>query len=254
MQPTAYAEINELLDRLLSDIQAVLGEKLVGVYLFGSLVWGDFDADVSDIDLLVVTASDIDDEEFRGLQRMQQDFVDAHRRWDDRIEIAYLSAAALQTFKSHPSKIAIISPGEPFHIKDAGKDWLINWYIVQEKGRTLFGPDPQTLIDPISKPEFIRAVQEQAREWGDWIYHARRRKGQAYAILTMCRALYAYRNGEQVSKRKAALWAAQELPEWSTLINNALLWRAAQDDESVDHDAMFPETLRFVQFIITQTR
>ncbi len=252
MQLTPYPDINDLLDTLLSQIQAVLHQKLVGVYLYGSLVWGDFDYDISDIDLLVATSSDIDDNEFSDLQRMHQDFVDQYKRWNDRIEIAYLSVAALQTFKSQPSKIAVISPGEPFHIKDAGKDWLINWYMVQEKGRTLFGPGPNTLIDPISKAEFIHAVQVQAKDWGDWIYHAHTRKGQAYAILTMCRALYAYRHGEQLSKRQAAVWAQIELPQWSALIGNALLWRAAPHDETVDHAATFPETLRFVQFIIDQ--
>jgi predicted nucleotidyltransferase len=251
VQPTPYADINDLLDRLLSQIQAALQHKLVGVYLYGSLVWGDFYYDISDIDLLVATSSDIG-QEFSDLQAMQRGFIDQHKQWDDRIEIAYLSVAALQTFKSHPSKIAIVSPGEPFHIKDAGKDWLINWYIVQEKGRTLFGPDPKTLIDPISKQEFIRAVQEQTRDWGDWIYHTRTRNGQAYAILTMCRALYAYRRGDQVSKRQAAIWAQTELPQWSPLIEKALSWRAARDDETVDHAATFPETLRFVQYIIAQ--
>src|SRR6266540_2885494 len=99
MQLTPYPDINDLLDTLLSQIQAVLHQKLVGVYLYGSLVWGDFDYDISDIDLLVATSSDIDDNEFSDLQRMHQDFVDQYKRWNDRIEIAYLSVAALQTFK-----------------------------------------------------------------------------------------------------------------------------------------------------------
>jgi hypothetical protein len=66
----------------------------------------------------------------------------------------------------------------------------------------------------------------------------------------MCRALHASRRGEQVSKRQAALWAAQELPQWSALINDALVWRAARNDATVNHDATFAETVRFVQFII----
>ncbi len=41
--PTPYADINELLDQLLSRIQAILSERLIGLYLFGSLVTGDFD-------------------------------------------------------------------------------------------------------------------------------------------------------------------------------------------------------------------
>jgi hypothetical protein len=146
----------------------------------------------------------------------------------------------------------MISPGEPFHFKEAGKDRLINWYMVQEQGRTLFGPAPTTLIDPISEQEFIQTVKEHVASWAEWIYDARARPSQAYAILTMCRALYACRHGVQVSKRKAAEWAARELPEWSELIANALLWRSAWRDDTVDHAATFPETLRFVQFVIAK--
>jgi hypothetical protein len=65
----------------------------------------------------------------------------------------------------------------------------------------------------------------------------------------MCRALYTCTHGAQVSKRKAAAWAAHELPEWADLINSALLWRAAWRDDPVDPAATFPETVRFVQFM-----
>jgi predicted nucleotidyltransferase len=252
MPITPYTDVNQLLDSLLSQIQKTLGKKLVGLYLYGSLVSGDFDHESSDIDLLAATSSDIDDKEFSDLQEMQHDFVAKNKQWNDRIEIAYLSVTALKTFKSHTSQIAIISPGEPFHLKEAGNDWLMNWYLVREKGLTLFGPSPKTLIDPISKEEFIQAVQDHTKGWAEWIHHAHERKAQAYAILTMCRALYAYKNGEQVSKQQAALWAEQELPQWSALIKDALLWRATRHDEDVDHAATFPETLRFVQFVIDQ--
>jgi hypothetical protein len=37
--------------------------------------------------------------------------------------------------------------------------------------------------------------------------------------------------------------------QWAGLIASALLWRAAWRDDTVDHAATFPETLRFVQFM-----
>ena len=252
MPTTPYADINDLLDDLLAQMQIVLKQKLVGLYLFGSLVWGDFDRGSSDIDLLVATASDIDDQEFSDLHQMQLDIVDTYPYWNGRIEIAYLSTYALKTFKSRPSKIAIISPGEPFHFKEADKGWLMNWYMVQEQGRILFGPPPTSLIDPISKQEFIQTVKAHAARWGEWIHDSHSRPSQAYAILTMCRALYTCTQGVQASKRKAAEWAAQELPEWSDLINSALRWRTAWRDDSVDHVATLPETVRFVQFMIAR--
>ncbi len=251
MNPTSYADVNTLLDLLLSGMQKILGQRLVGLYLYGSLVTGDFDLASSDIDLLAATSSDLNETEFDALQKMHHDLAHEYQDWDDRIEVAYLSVAALKTYRSHPSKIAIISPGEPFHIKDAGNDWLINWYLVREKGIKLFGPSPVTLIDPISKAEFLRAVYEQTIAWREWIRHTRLRRAQAYAILTMCRGLYTLKKEEYPSKKQAALWAEKELPEWSSLIQQALVWREDWRNVHIDHEVTIPQTLRFVHLVLS---
>lgn len=247
-----YPTVNAVLDLLLAQIQTILGDKLVGLYLYGSLVTGDFDPDVSDIDLLAVTVSDIAEQEFARLQHLHADFARHHQEWDDRIEVAYLSAAALKTFRRLSSKTAVVSPGEPFHFKEAGSDWLLNWYIVRERALALYGPSPKLLIDPIAKAEYIRSVQAYAATWRERIAHTRLRGQQAYAILTLCRACYAVKNGEFASKKQAAAWAEREWPEWSSLIRQALAWRAASRDVDVDHDATLPQTRRFVHFAVSQ--
>ncbi len=150
--------------------------------------------------------------------------------------------------------MAVISPGEPFHMKEAGRDWLMNWYIVRERGMALFGPPAKTIIAPVTQDEFVWAVRDQATSpVSAWVNDLKTdRKRQAYAILTMCRALYAHRIGVQASKRQAALWAQQELPEWSRLIQSALAWRQAWREEQVDHAATYAETLWFVRFVRDQ--
>lgn len=250
--PTAYADINQLLELLLSGIQKILGEKLIGLYLYGSLVIGDFDTTISDIDLVAALASDLDDKEFEALQKMHVDFAHQHKEWNDRIEVCYISLAALHTVKTRTSQVANISPGEPFHKRETILEWLADWYIVREKSITLYGPEPKTIIEPISKDEFIEAIRTHTKAWDEWIHDMYSRKSQAYAILTMCRALYTLKYGEQVSKKQAALWAEKEFPEWASLIEHALLWREAWRDENVDHDATFPDTLRFVRFAIEE--
>lgn len=248
--PTPFDDINALLEQLVSNIHTILGDRLVGVYLFGSLVTGDFDRGSSDIDLLAATSADINEREFEALLAMHNDFAATHTYWAGRIEVLYLSVMGLKTFRTQRSQIAVISPGEPFHIKDAGDDWLINWYTVREKGIVLFGPPQETLIDPTSKEEYISSVRDYTHLWKERMQQPHSRPSQAYAILTMCRALYAITYGEQVSKKRAALWTQQELPEWSELIRNALKWRENWRDEDVDHDATFAETKRFVYVMI----
>jgi predicted nucleotidyltransferase len=117
MQPTVYPHINEVLNSILARLQGTLGEKLIGLYLFGSLVTGDYDDGCSDIDLLAATASDIDGAEFA---RQMHHAIVASQEMENRLEIAYLSLNALRTFKPRRAR-SIISPGEPFHIKEAGE-------------------------------------------------------------------------------------------------------------------------------------
>jgi predicted nucleotidyltransferase len=249
--PTPYADINLLLEHLLLGVQKILGQKLMGFYLFGSLATGDFERGSSDIDLVAVTSTEIDEKELEELRKMHHDFVHKNKEWDERIEVAYPSVAALKTFKIHHSKIAIVSPGEPFHVKEVGKDWLMNWYTVREKGIVLFGPSAATFIEPISKVEFIHAVQEYAKLCNERIQHmTMSQPGQAYTILTMCRVLYTSQKGEQVSKKQAALWVEKEFPQWASLIQNAFVWRKAWHNEQVDHEMTLLETRRFVHFVM----
>lgn len=249
---TSFDDINDLLQCLLVNLQSILGEKLVGIYIYGSLVWGDFIYHTSDIDLLVVTAVDIDENDFTTLNEMQDRLVKNFDHWDDRIEIAYLSKEALKTFKYKRSTIATISPGEPFNIKKAGIGWLVDWYCVQENSVTLFGPDPRTLIEPISKSEFLMAVKNHALEWREWVTQTKNSQGfQFYAVLTLCRAFYALNHGEQSSKTTAGQWAKKAYPQWADLIEKAITWRINPKDVKVDSTSTYPEVQRFVHEMLS---
>jgi predicted nucleotidyltransferase len=243
-------EIEILLDEILERLRSNLGEKLVGLYLYGSLVAGDFDYEVSDIDLLAATETIINDQEFAALEKMYAELSKKFPRWDNRIETAYVSLDALRTFKTKLSRIANTSPGEPLHFLDAGRDWLLNWYFVRESGVILFGPPPGKIVPEISQREFIEAVREQAQERAANVDKSKNsRPYQAYLIMTMCRALYAVRNGEQVSKKRAAEWTKKKFPEFAALIENAFEWRARNREKVADPGATFEETKRFVLFI-----
>jgi predicted nucleotidyltransferase len=250
MHPTPYPPINTFLDILLSRMQAILGDKLVGLYLYGSLVTGDFDDDVSDIDLLAALSGDLNEAEFVALDAMQRRLISEYPDREHRLEIAYISLHALRTYKQQTSPIGIISPGEPFHIIEAGIEWLMNWHMVQEIGLTLFGAPPRTVIHYSSKAEFVEMVKRHAAAWREYLNDVHTRPSQAYAILTLCRALYTTTHGEQVSKLQAASWAAEQLPEWSYLIHDALAWRKSWRDSDVDHESTLPETSRFVNAVI----
>ena len=250
-----HPDIAVLFDLILSRQREILGEKFVGLYLYGSMVAGDFDYDISDIDLLAATETVINQKEFAAIEKMHYEAVKDNSQWENRIEIQYASLDYLTTFKKRKYQIANISPGEAFHFLEAGRDWLLNWYFVRENSVTLFGVPPKTIIAPISKEEFVDAVREQAMDRAKNVGEAKNsRPYQAYLIMTVCRALYAVKNGEQVSKKRAASWVQNLFPEYYTLIENAFDWRARHLEKNVNHEATFDEAKRFVLFIVDKIK
>lgn len=235
---------------VLADIQeaitSVLGENLVGLYLYGSCITGDFDEGVSDVDLLAVLDDDLSDEQLGALASRHDAIARRHPQWDDRIEVVYISRGGLANFREQPSPAAVISPGEPFHAIEAGDDWLITWYPARQNGVALIGPTPDAVIPQVSRDEYVEAVRKHMASFPPRVMGTPPLGSLAYAILTMCRGLYTVELGEQVSKAQAAAWAERRLPEWSGLIRNALLWRQSRDTATATV-AVANETRRFVR-------
>jgi hypothetical protein len=242
---TLSSDIAAVLNELHTGIRSVLGDDLVGLYLFGSLVHGDFTPGTSDLDLLAATRRFMTEADIDGLRKMHREIVDRHPAWDDRIEVAYQSLHGLRTWTTERSPMGIISPGEPIHLIEAGEDWRINWYFVLDYGVTLAGPPPETIIPPIPRGVFVDAARELGRSWRERIHTVTNQRGESYAILTTCRALYTHHTGEHVSKQRAAAWVAERHPEWSDLIAMALERRTSADDDGPVET--FADTVRFVE-------
>jgi predicted nucleotidyltransferase len=232
---TAFDQI-PMLRRVFDDIRAVLHEDLTGLYLYGSVVSGDFIPGISDLDLLAVTRRDITLADLAQLEAIHAAIVRDRPEWEDRIEVAYLSAEGLRTFREQRSPLAIISPGEPLHLIDAGSDWLMNWYLIRTSGVALYGPPVTEAIPPIAREEYLAAVREHLSSADAWIARATSRKPGSYAVLTAARGHYTLMHGEHASKAKTAAWMKEQFPEWAGLIDRAQVWRVMPLDQPLTAD------------------
>ena len=115
-----------------------------------------FDPNNSDVDLIAAIVSKVSDQQLGRLERMHTDVVRDIPEWADRIEVAYVSLETLRSPWSSRNRIAIISPGEPFDFKEAGKEWFVNAYTVRQTGLTLFGLAPETINGSSIKPLRLR--------------------------------------------------------------------------------------------------
>lgn len=249
-QITGNSGIAQVLNSLVAGLSGVLQDNLVGIYLYGSLVTEDFDAHVSDLDLVVATNRGLDDASFHSLNALHQQVILSYPEWDDRLELAYVSLEALKTFRSKQSRIAIISPGEPFHQLDAGYDWLISWYMLRETGIALRGPGIASLIDPIEPAHYIEAVQSHIEAYRNSVKSADSKSSLSYIVLTVARGLYTVLHGRPTSKAKAAAWAARAFPKWARLINQALRWRVNPQSDDLSVDELRPCVAAFVNELL----
>ena len=234
--PTPYPDVNAVLDLLLSGVQTVLGDHLVGLYLYGSLASGDFDPERSDIDFVVVTADELPDEMIAALEAMHRRIWASGLKWAAKLEGSYMPQTTLRRYDPTAAPCPQINEGR-FYVARHGSDWVIQRYILREHSVTVTGPTLQTWIDPVQPDDLRRAIVGILREWWssmlqdpEWLL---RTEYQAFAILTMCRALYTLEHGTVVSKPVAARWAQEALGErWAAAIDWALAWR---HDESSSH-------------------
>lgn len=242
----AQTAAEETAEVLVARIEAVVGSsQLLGAYLYGSLVSGDFVEGSSDIDVLTLLDSALDTPTLKALARLHSTFALDFPDWSDRVEVQYVPAESMRNFKAADMEIAVISPGEPFHAIRAGIGWTQNWFDVRENGRVLRGPDPTLVIPRISVDEFVASIRTYVEEHEVRARSMSLRRGtQAYAILTMCRALYTCSTGMQISKGEAAIWAKNKLPGHSSLIEWATSVRSGTRADRSIEDARTRELAR----------
>jgi predicted nucleotidyltransferase len=242
-------DVAEILDLLLVGIKDALANNLVGIYLRGSLATGDFDPAGSDIDFLVVTERPVSTQQFDLLAALHGRLAHLSNRYGNDLEGAYLPREAAKRFTpgdAHPT----IYRGEDLRWSEHGSNWLLERWTVREQGTVLFGPEPKTLIDPISSDDLREAVRVRLGDWAEWARDTSNPEWQqgtlghkAYVVETMCRALFTLREGKLCSKPRAVEWALGALPEpWRSTVVCSQVWH---NSRKVD-PTVIPEVRDFV--------
>jgi hypothetical protein len=215
---TTPEELLSLLARRLSD---TLGDEVLSLSVHGSWVAGDFTLGRSDLDLLAVLTEDPDEHTLARLATVHASITDSAPEWDNHVEVDYVSRDAVQSVLSGEDtehQMVRISPGEPIHLVAATRHYLLNWQSSRRHDRPILGRSPSEVLPLIPDGLVRQVVIEHARQWPAWLGDARHPEFQAYAVLTMCRALAFLSTGEQPSKHGAASWGEERLPHWRGLI------------------------------------
>jgi len=231
-------DVEQLLAKTVELLSDGLGPVLTGLYLHGSLVIGDFAPGRSDVDLVAVLTVQPDDELLVSLGGVHDKVGELFPTWRGHVEVEYV---ALDTLRQHsageavdaPGVIARVSPGEHLHLLPATPHRVLGWSLVRRYGRSLIGPPAEEVIPAISDELLTEALLHHVRDWPVWVREMATAGGQAYAVLSLCRAVVLLETGEQVSKKAAATHVAQATPAWTDVVLWARGWwyEGGSDDE-----------------------
>lgn len=231
-------DVRPILSLLLTSMRETLDDRLVALYLYGSLSSGDFDPASSDVDFLAVMDGAIseDDAMFERLRKMHERIAASGLPFADHLEGSYIAQGALRRYDPETAWHPTIGKDWPFKLGFHDANWVIERAIVRERGVVLWGPPPAALIDPISPQQLREAsCQQMNGEWREFMRDEqwlRPRHFSAFAILTFCRAVYTIQHGAFCSKPVAAAWAEAAYPAWRPVITWALTHRADHGDTS----------------------
>ncbi len=254
LPPHIPKQLQELLRTIAADFPALLRENLVGIYLWGSLTYGAFDESCSDVDCIVVAARDINECEFRALDKWFKQAA-GRNRWVKRMDMRFVidgefldQSSQCCGFYHYAGKLERHgSYGNP-----------IMWMNIGESGITIWGKDAKLIAPRISEQclndalllELNYLQEGLARKAGDrtsqtFAYNA-------YAVLTACRILYSARRRTLTSKERARKWAMEIAPLWTKVIRTAnenRLKKTGLTTPKLEEDAM-----RFVEFVNAEVR
>lgn len=207
--PTVCAQ----LDQIIASLCENAGEKLIGVYLHGSLALGCFNPAQSDLDLLALTLEPLDDRAAHAVLTCLLALSGQPRP----VEISLLCYAQIVPWRhptpydlhfseTHRARLAALlaEPGAPLPAPGVDPDLAAHFTVLRARGRCLYGAPIASL--PLAVP------------WADYLDSLRqdfawaRAAGGVYAVLNACRTWAAVEAGLVLSKAEGAAWAGPRLP------------------------------------------
>ncbi|MCL2765272.1 MAG: DUF4111 domain-containing protein [Treponema sp.] len=218
-----YEFINVFKDKLLEKC-----ENIVGIYLFGSLIYGGFDENSSDIDLIVITKTLLNKIEIKNIEILHKEIIKINNLWGNRLEVSYTPLFMFNE-KSIPNIPRPYYNGKFYEKAGYGNEWLINNYLLLNYGKTIYGKDFKEIINYNISIEEIKkcCINDFYKEWNpkindnDWL---KKGQNQAYIVLNICRIIYTLLNNKIGNKTVSAKWVKEKYEIWKNLIEEAEKW------------------------------
>ena len=238
-----------ILDRIVADTKAILGDGLVGIYLHGSLAFGCFNWAKSDIDYLTVV-------EREPTQAQKEALIAAILALDadcprKGIEMSVVLARDCRQF-THPTPYVLHYSndyrdryradlaGTCAAVHGLDRDLAAHFTVTRAVGVPLWGAPVADVFALVPAADYLDSIWFDVEGAEDDIL-----ENPVYVILNLCRVLAYLRDGAVLSKAQGGEWGIAHLPEDADLIRAALT--AYQTDAPFVADIPAPALTAFAR-------
>lgn len=196
---TPVAEIPTELGRYLDCLVEAIAERVEveAAYLFGSAAMGAFEPGRSDVDVIVVTARPLSEDEKQAVVDAAEALEPATRKLE---LVVYARGSDRYELNFNSGELISFDPANdpPFW-------FVLDRAIAEDHAVPLHGPPWSEVFEPVSRDAVLRAIEE-ALEWQE-----REDPLGRSSVLNACRAWRWLETGDWVTKPEAARWLRERV-------------------------------------------
>ena len=207
----------DLLELIKKSYQQILGDTLTGIYIHGSLAFGCFRWECSDIDFLVVVETE---PTLKQKEALIQTLLDLNSQAPVKgFEMSVVLKEDCQQFR-HPLPYCLHYSNA--HLKKAetdltayctcmqglDPDLAAHITVTRATGQVLYGPAIDEVFAPVPASDYLNSIWCDIENAEEDIF-----ENPVYVILNLCRVLAFALDGLVLSKEQGGTWGQTHLPE-----------------------------------------
>lgn len=238
----------DILENIKTEYHSILKEKLVGIYVHGSIAFECFNWEKSDIDFLVVINERLNQKEKEALitQILNLDEYCPTKGIEMSVVLdkvckpfVYPTPYELHYSNSYREEYKTNLSGVCEQLNGVDKDLAAHITVINQVGITLYGKEIEEVFVPVSKEFYVDGILYDVENVKEEIT-----ENPVYYILNLCRVLAYLQNGLILSKKQGGEWGIENLSnKYTKLVKIAMDCYAGitdfEDDDLLQDFALY---------------
>ena len=219
-------QVQKILNQIKITCTSIFSTNLIGIYIHGSLAFGCFNWDKSDIDFIIVTRLS---PTLQEKERLIKDLLKIDKICPPKgLEMSlvleeycrnflYPTPFELHFSNTHKQKCSDNLSDYCAYMNGIDKDLAAHFTIIKQVGITLYGKKADDVFEDVPKANYLDSIKYDIENAVSEIV-----ENPIYIILNLCRVLAYIKDDVILSKRQGAYWGFENIPtKYAELINKA---------------------------------